>query len=138
MKTFQFFIPGPLPGMNDIINDSRKLQHWRLRSGTAQRRSRWDESRKQWIELISSHIKLEGGSLLHTFDRAHFEFTWIEANKRRDPDNIAAAKKLLFDGMIVAGLIENDGWKQVASFKDTFEICGAGEFPGVRVLVISA
>jgi len=49
-----------------------------------------------------------------------YMFIWYEPNKRRDPDNIAFAKKFVFDGLIQAGIIKNDGWGNIAGFTDRF------------------
>lgn len=43
-------------------------------------------------------------------------------NKRRDMDNIAVAKKFIFDGMIKAGKIKNDGWKEIGGWTEEFRI----------------
>lgn len=44
---------------------------------------------------------------------AVFEFTWIEKNKKRDPDNISFAQKFVFDGLVEANRMNNDGHKDV-------------------------
>lgn len=49
-------------------------------------------------------------------------FKWYVPSKRKDKDNIAFAKKFILDGMLQAGLIENDGWKQIGNFTDTFVV----------------
>ena len=49
-----------------------------------------------------------------------FKFTWYRKNRRTDPDNIAFAKKFLLDAMEEVGIIDNDGWKNVAGFIDDF------------------
>lgn len=49
-------------------------------------------------------------------------FHWHCVDMRRNPDNIAFAKKFIIDGMVAAGYIENDGWKQVAELRDTFHV----------------
>ena len=54
--------------------------------------------------------------------RCEYLFTWFEPTRRRDPDNIAFAKKFIFDGLIQAGIIKGDGWKQVAGFADRFQV----------------
>ena len=54
---------------------------------------------------------------------------WICANRRTDPDNIASGKKFLLDGLIDADILDDDGWKQIVSFEDTFAV---GE-PGLIV-----
>ena len=52
-----------------------------------------------------------------------FKFTWYRLNRRTDPDNICAfGRKVILDGMQQAGIIPNDGWKQVAGFIDCFEV----------------
>lgn len=51
-----------------------------------------------------------------------FKFTWYRTSKRSDPDNIIFAKKFILDAMQIVGIIENDGWKQVAGFVDRWEV----------------
>ena len=53
---------------------------------------------------------------------ADLEFTWYVKDRRKDKDNISFAKKYIFDGMINAGLIDNDGWKQIGNWKEKFEV----------------
>ena len=64
---------------------------------------------------------------------ADFEFTWYLKNKRKDKDNVAFAKKYIFDGMVDAGLIENDGWKQIGNWKEKFDV--DKEFERVEIKV---
>jgi Holliday junction resolvase RusA-like endonuclease len=59
---------------------------------------------------------------IEPFDRAYLDIVWYEPNRRRDLDNIAAGKKFILDGLQAIGKIENDGWKQIAGFTDTFEV----------------
>ena len=47
---------------------------------------------------------------------------WYEKNKRRDPDNIVSAKKFILDGLQEAGVIENDGWAQIAEFREAWHV----------------
>ena len=49
-------------------------------------------------------------------------FSWYCTNRKSDPDNIAFAKKFILDGLVEAGMLENDGWKQINSLKDVFYI----------------
>ena len=60
-------------------------------------------------------------------------FNWYCPNKKSDPDNIAFAKKFILDGLMDAGMLENDGWKQIASLSDFFHI--DKENPRVEVLL---
>lgn len=38
---------------------------------------------------------------------------WYYADMRTDPDNISAGIKFILDGMVKAGVINGDGWKQI-------------------------
>lgn len=53
-------------------------------------------------------------------DKLEFNFTWYLTNRKRDPDNVAFAKKFIMDGFVSAGLIPNDGAKNVIRFTDDF------------------
>lgn len=39
--------------------------------------------------------------------------TWYEPNSKRDIDNICFAVKFIQDGLVKAGILENDGQKQI-------------------------
>jgi len=43
-------------------------------------------------------------------------------NKKKDRDNIAFMKKFILDGLIIAGKMENDGWKDYIRWKEEFKI----------------
>lgn len=60
-------------------------------------------------------------SLPHFDKPIKIHFTWIEANKRRDYDNICFAKKFILDAMQECGKLENDNRKWVTGFSDSFE-----------------
>ena len=47
-------------------------------------------------------------------------FHWIEANARRDPDNIAFAKKFILDALVRSGKLKDDNRRCVTEFRDTF------------------
>lgn len=109
-----FFIEGRLPGLNEIIGASR-----RNRYGAA----------KQKREL-TSQIAMVTRLIEIPKDARYWLFVWREPNKRRDPDNISAGTKFVFDGLQTAGVIENDGWKQVAGIIHAF---AKSDTPGVEV-----
>lgn len=112
--TFTLWIPGPLPNINDIAGKNR----WT-----------YGKSKKEWTQRIAWLAK---AAKLPQFERAHFDFEWREPTKRRNPDNIAGGgKKLIFDGLVTAKVIKNDGWGQVASWSDSFAVDKLA--PGVLV-----
>lgn len=119
--TQKLIIKGRLPGLNEIINADRTNRHIGAKL------------KKEWTELVAWECKRQK---LIPVDKADFEFTWIEQNMRRDKDNIASGgHKMIFDGLVTAGILTGDGWKQIGNFSDKFYTQGYGE--GVIVLITS-
>jgi hypothetical protein len=76
--------------------------------------------KKQWTELVWAEAKR---ARLRPVKRARLSFLWIEKDQRRDLDNIAAAKKFVNDGLVLAGVLASgDGWAGVAGFSDDFAV----------------
>lgn len=44
--------------------------------------------------------------------------TWYMKDQRKDPDNIAFAKKFILDALVENGILVNDGQKQITGFQD--------------------
>ena len=105
MTVHRFFIPERLPGLNEIINTAR-AHHM----ASATQKKRWTNR----CALVFMKAP--------TFESIYIKFTWIEKNRRRDKDNICAARKFILDGMVQAGMIENDGWGQISGWTDDFEV----------------
>lgn len=61
-------------------------------------------------------------------------FLWVEPNRKRDPDNIAAAKKFILDGLVSAGIILNDTQKYIRAFRDEFSV--DKENPRVELIIM--
>ena len=59
---------------------------------------------------------------LPKMERIRLKITYICKDKKKDPDNIAVAKKFILDGLVAAGVIENDGWGQIAGWTEEFEV----------------
>lgn len=105
----KLIIPGQLPGLNEYINAERSSKY----QGAAMKR--------QAEHTIIMCIKQQLRGV--RFDRpVHMTYRWIEPNMRRDCDNIAFAKKFIQDALVKAGVLENDGWAQIAGFADLFEV----------------
>lgn len=85
----------------------------------------WTEA--VWAVLLSNRIK--------PLARVELGFLWVERNRQRNPDNVASAKKFILDGLVMAKVLENDGWGQVAGWTDSFTTEGT---PGVWVTLTEA
>ena len=119
-----FFIPCLLPSVNDIVN--------------ANRRSRWDGA-GQKRETQSDIVTVIRVSKVKPVEKypVFVELTWYEPNRKRDPDNIAGAKKFIMDALQEAGIIRNDGWNEIAGYAD-FYCVAEPEDTGVLVRLVEA
>jgi Holliday junction resolvase RusA-like endonuclease len=116
------WIPGPLPGLNDVINAKRS--RW---GGQA---DGYSAMKKKWNQKIALAARAAG---LRPVEAAHFTYEIREVNKRRDPSNlVSAVLKLCEDGLQAAGVLTNDGWKQVLGY--TVRWCVSPN-PGVMVVI---
>lgn len=66
----------------------------------------------------------------------HISYKWYSKDRRIDIDNVAFAKKFINDGLVQAGIIENDSRKFIQGFDDDFDI--DRENPRVEVTIMSA
>ena len=101
-------IPGEMPGMNEIIKAAKQG-----RKGYQP----YAEMKKENTNMVTWFAKK-----VPKKKRVHLDITWIAKDKRRDPDNIAAAVKFIWDGLVEAGVIQNDGWKENGGWKNSFEV----------------
>ena len=115
----RLFIPLTLPGLNDIILARSQSKTFR-RKGKTIRVDNYQKLKKEYESLIISTINL---ARIKPVERAYFIFTWMERNKKRDPDNIAGGgRKLLMDSLVSAKIIPTDGWKHVSGWIDLFKV----------------
>lgn len=102
-------IQGRLPGLNEYI--------------TAERRHRQQAAalKRQAEQAIGWEIRaqLKG----KRFERpVVMRYRWVEPNRKRDKDNIAFAKKFIQDALVQCGTLKNDGWREIVSFSDAFDV----------------
>jgi hypothetical protein len=103
-------------------------------SGKSTRGKRWNaysDLKRQWEGTIVSLVRQ--GQMCRFDQPVLLEFRWFERNRRRDHDNVAAAKKLVLDALVRAGVIGGDGWKHVSGFSDRFAV--DPQRPGVLVRI---
>jgi Holliday junction resolvase RusA-like endonuclease len=105
MGEIKIVIPGGMPGFNEIVEAAKKHYH------------RYNDMKKENTELVTWMAKK-----VPRKKKIFLDITWIEQNMRRDPDNIAAAVKFIWDGLVEAGVITNDGWKQNGGWSNRFEV----------------
>lgn len=121
--TARLWIPGPLPGMNEILDAA---------GGSGGRKRGYSSMKKAWTLAVKQHAQ---AARLPPFARAYFSFRWHERTRKRNPDNIAAAHKFILDGLVAAKVLGNDGWGEIAGWADTFQV---SDRPGVEVVISAA
>ena len=90
-------IPGRLPGLNEMIDAARTSKY----ESAAQK--------KQYTELVAWCCK---AARLPKMGKANLDITWYEPHRQKDPDNTQAAVKYIWDGLVMAKVLDNDGWGQ--------------------------
>ncbi|WP_069649655.1 RusA family crossover junction endodeoxyribonuclease [Caloranaerobacter ferrireducens] len=98
-------IPGELPDLNQIIEAAKS--HY----------GQYSKLKKQNTNIVAWAAKGKG-----RYKKIDLIITWYCKDRRKDKDNIAAGLKFILDGLVKAGVIENDGWKQINDFTHRFKV----------------
>ena len=109
-------IEGELPSLNEIIDAAK--QHY----------GSYSTMKKANTNAVAWPAKK-----LPVYEAVELEVIWYCKNKRKDPDNIAAAVKFIFDGLVKAGRLKNDGWKQNKGWTNKFKV--DKENPRVEIVI---
>jgi hypothetical protein len=119
-RAVQIWLPGRLPGLNDLLFTSvgARIKHQR--------------GPKQTVKLIVEAQRIG------RFDRpVSLAFDWREPNKRRDPDGFCAGgAKVVIDALKTAGVLDNDGWRHIVGLRHTWSVDATR--PGVLVTITEA
>lgn len=99
--TYYFAISGRLDGMNDIIGMARNNKF-----GSA-------GQKKKQMQIVIDGAKKYGLSHIIIEKKVDVEFTFYEPNAMRDPDNISAAMKFIFDALVNMGVLPDDNQKHI-------------------------
>ena len=113
-------IKGTLPSLNEYINTERS------------NRFAASKMKKQWTELVAWEAKAQK---IKKFTKpVYMRYTWYCKDTRTDKSNISATgRKFIEDGLVLAGVLQGDGWKHIEGFSDEFKI--DKDRPRVEVLL---
>lgn len=118
MASQEFYIDQRMPNLNDY---TRAIAYSRYAGG---------DMKDEWDEVVRKAAK--DAKMGHFTEPITVEFHWYEPDQKRDVDNVAFAKKFIFDGLQKAGVITNDNYKWVKGFSDHFHYEGKA---GVRIVM---
>lgn len=117
-------IPGTLPGLNEYITALDKNRH----AGAALKKEA--QSRVEWCAKAQLRNFRPAGLVW-------MKYTWYEPNKKRDKDNISSfGRKVIQDALVHIGVLKNDGWAEIAGFRDKFFV--DKKRPRVEVEILEA
>jgi hypothetical protein len=101
-----------LPGLNEMIAAAK---------GSGGRGAGYARLKRDWTEAVWAEAKRQRVPAFPR--RVVLEFTWHEQDRRRDPDNVAAGgRKLVLDGLVLAGVLKGDGWRYIQAWTDRFDV----------------
>lgn len=102
----KFTITGELPDLNQIIKASKA--HFMAYST---------------LKKNNTALVVQSAKGLKKFERVNLNIIHYCSSRRKDPDNIqGGATKFILDGLVTAGILENDGWKQIGEIRHIMKI----------------
>jgi len=107
--TYRLVIPCALPGLNEYIAAERRSKY----AAAGMKR------RAEAIVAAAARTQLKGVRLTRP---VVMDYVWVEKNRRRDRDNVAFARKFVQDALVGCGVLQGDGWKEIAGFTDAFAV----------------
>src|SRR4051812_47390943 len=102
----KFTIEGRLPGLNEIIAATNSHRF----AGASQKKK---ETRRCAMEVI----RQTSGRISNPVRVA---ITWVDPDARRDPDNVIAGQKFIFDGLVECGRLPGDSRKWIKEITHSF------------------
>jgi Holliday junction resolvase RusA-like endonuclease len=114
-------IQGTLPTLNEMINAAKAHQQV------------YEKLKKKADHTVAWSAKAVMIKDPYRPVSADYEITWYRPDAKTDKDNVIAGQKFIFDGLQQAGLIKNDGWKQIG--KITHELFVDKLNPRVEILI---
>ena len=115
-----FFVPGPLPGSNEIIGAALTNRH------------KYSRMKNLWEREIGWSAKL--AKIKPPLTAVTLHCLWVEPNRRRDKSNVRGAVKWIEDALVECGVLMGDGWKHIEGFRDEFRVDVKN--PGVYVTLV--
>lgn len=121
-REFSVFIPHEFPSRNKLENISRANKFF----GAA--------FKKKYTKLAEMFIRDKVPRGWVPLQRYRIYLRWVCKDERQDPDNVLSGGiKPVMDGMVDAGLVAGDRWKNVESIETSFSVDRVN--PGVLVIV---
>lgn len=115
-------IKGRLPDANTYINAERSNRYAAAKL------------KEDWTNIVKNQAKSQK---LKPIDKSLVIFiNWWVKDKKRDKDNIMFGQKFIFDGLVKAKILKNDGWKDIDQIHHSFFILPKKEKEYVKIYLL--
>ncbi|MEK8128375.1 Holliday junction resolvase [Paenibacillus filicis] len=119
----KLIIPGTLPGTNEILNASNNNRHV------------YNELKRNYTHLVAICAKQ---AKLPELPPADYTITWYCPDRRKDKDNVMGGQKFIFDGLVQAGRLQNDGWNDIGDITHRFRVDKVAPRIEIEITEVSA
>ena len=102
---FTFTVYG-LPTLNEYIDAERGHRY------------KAAKMKKTATENVAWSVQGALREVPHGLINCRFHFEYVEPTRRRDKDNIDFQRKFIFDGLVMVGVMNNDGWGQISGWDE--------------------
>lgn len=105
----QVIIPGHFGGLNEFVDaNRRKRGNWNAGNSMKQK------DQRRIIQYLPD---------IRFRKPVYISYVFYEKNRKRDKDNISGYfHKIFQDACVQAGVLDNDGWKNIIGFSDEFHV----------------
>ena len=107
----QITLIGEFPTMNQFIDAAKRVYN----VGKA-KTSEYSKMKNAWSKDVQWMVK----NMPVLEECKDIVIHWYRKSKRTDKDNIVAGLKVILDGMIQAGKLKNDGWKEIGCIHNDY------------------
>ena len=67
----------------------------------------------------------------------YIKYRWYEKDRRRDLDNVSSfGRKVIQDALVATKVLQNDGWKNITGFQDSFFVDAANPRIEIEIEVV--
>lgn len=119
MSPITIIVPGELPAMNEILKAAKSNRY------------KYSSMKRLHTNRVAYCARGSG-----TVDQADVTVIWHCKNRKKDKDNIEAGIKFVLDGLVVAGVLPNDGWRHVRDITHKFRV--DKQDPRVEIIIREA
>lgn len=115
-------IPGTLPSTNEILAASNANRHI------------YNDMKRTYTHYVSFYACQQ----IPELPECDFIITWYCPDRKKDKDNVMGGQKFIFDGLVKARKLPNDGWKNIGDISHKFRVDKQNPRVEIEIMEVSA